>query len=296
MGNYIAQITECIERTFDLGGKDYSKKIIVFPCGDIGIQIINIMRTIYSLEPAYMIDNHKCKYSPVIQDSAILEDIDNDEYVIILATIKPKLYELLKKEVSVYITAEKILGLECVEGKSEFRTKCGKYSYGSLCQHKLVESVGAFCSFAVGVDVVNNHAMEYLTTSPFVYYDAIAPAYEENYCEPWYFEGVRPKGKRRTTRSKIGSDVWLGKNVIITNGATIGNGVIAGAGAVITKDVPDYAVVGGAPARIIRYRYTQEQIQALNRIAWWDWTDDEIRERFDDFYLPIEEFIEKYDR
>lgn len=83
--------------------------------------------------------------------------------------------------------------------------------------------------------------------------------------------------------------------MIITNGANIGNGVIAGANAVITKDVPDYAVVG-CPARIIRYRYEKHQIEALNRITWWDWRDDEIRDRYDDFFLPIEDFIEKYDK
>lgn len=79
----------------------------------------------------------------------------------------------------------------------------------------------------------------------------------------------------------------------MTNSANIGNGVIAAAGSVITKDVPDYAIVAGVPARIIRYRYQSEQIDALNAIAWWNWTDDQIRERFDDFYLPIEEFIPK---
>lgn len=72
-------------------------------------------------------------------------------------------------------------------------------------------------------------------------------------------------------RSRIGNDVWLGRNVIVTNYANIGNGVIAGAGTIITKDVPDYAFVVGAPARIIRYRYSPEEIAALNKIAWWDW-------------------------
>ena len=95
-------------------------------------------------------------------------------------------------------------------------------------------------------------------------------------------------------RITIGNDVWLGMNVIITNYANIGNGVIAGAGSVITRDVPDYAVVAGVPARIIRYRYEKTRIEALNQIAWWDWTDDEIRERYDDFYLPIDDFIKKY--
>ena len=82
--------------------------------------------------------------------------------------------------------------------------------------------------------------------------------------------------------------------MIITNSSNIGNGVIAGAGAVITKDVPDYAVVVGVPARIIRYRYTREQIEALNKIAWWNWSDGKIRECYDDFYLSIGEFIDKY--
>ena len=107
--------------------------------------------------------------------------------------------------------------------------------------------------------------------------------------------GVNTRGNLyKTKKIKIGNDVWLGQNVLITNGSNIGNGVIAGAGAIITKDVPDYAVVVGVPARIIRYRYTPEQIKELNKIAWWDWTDEEIRDRFEDFYLPIEDFLKKY--
>lgn len=125
--------------------------------------------------------------------------------------------------------------------------------------------------------------------------DGITNDWEENKEMEWYFEGVHPHGRipnhRRIT---IGNDVWLGKNVLITNGANIGNGVIAGAGAVITRDVPDYAVVVGVPARIIRFRYSQEEIGQLNRIAWWSWSDDKIRERYEDFYLPVEKFLKKY--
>lgn len=126
--------------------------------------------------------------------------------------------------------------------------------------------------------------------------DTIHPKkYNEYEKELWYFKGVIPQGViPKTKRITIGNDVWLGLNTIITNGSNIGNGVIAGAGSVITKDIPDYAIVAGVPARIIRYRYTPEQIEKLNKIAWWDWTDNEIRERYKDFYLPIEEFLEKY--
>ncbi|MXP74988.1 hypothetical protein GN277_06220 [Lachnospiraceae bacterium WCA-9-b2] len=90
--------------------------------------------------------------------------------------------------------------------------------------------------------------------------------------------------------------MWLGRNVLITNYADIGNGVIAGAGSIITKDVPDYAVIAGAPARIIRYRYSFDEIEGLNKIGWWEWSDEKIRERYEDFYLPVGEFIKKYQK
>lgn len=181
-------------------------------------------------------------------------------------------------------------------------TEIGKYSSGPICcNHQFIESIGAFCSFAEGVCVHGNHAMQYITTHPMLYKgSANAPLenqlpYEEYSEAPWYFEGVAPKGTiKNEKRITIGNDVWLGRNVVIINYSNIGNGVIAGAGSIITHDIPDYAVVVGVPARIIRYRYNPEQITALNKIKWWDWPDEKIRERFDDFYLPVDEFIEKY--
>lgn len=120
-------------------------------------------------------------------------------------------------------------------------------------------------------------------------------SYEQMKENNWYFDGVTPKATaKKLSRIRIGNDVWLGRNVLITNGANIGNRVIAGAGAVITRDVPDYAVVVGVPAKIIRYRYTMEQIEKPNAIAWWDWPDEVIRERYEDFYMGANDFILKY--
>jgi acetyltransferase-like isoleucine patch superfamily enzyme len=91
----------------------------------------------------------------------------------------------------------------------------------------------------------------------------------------------------------IGHDVWIGRRAMIMSGVTIGNGAVIGAGAVVTRDVAPYSIVGGVPAKLIRFRFEQPTIDALQRIRWWDWPDDDIRSRVDLFDLPAEEFIRR---
>jgi len=91
----------------------------------------------------------------------------------------------------------------------------------------------------------------------------------------------------------IGNDVWIGRDAVIMDGVTIGDGAIIGIKAVVTKDIPPYAVVAGNPAVIKKYRYTEIQIKQLLQIRWWTWDNTLIRERIDDF-KDIDVFLARY--
>lgn len=92
----------------------------------------------------------------------------------------------------------------------------------------------------------------------------------------------------------IGNDVFIGANVTILDGVTIGDGAIIGAGTVVSKDIPPYAIAVGAPIRIIRYRFSDKQIEALLRIKWWDWDVVDLKE-VERMLFDVDEFIKKYD-
>ena len=91
----------------------------------------------------------------------------------------------------------------------------------------------------------------------------------------------------------IGNDVWIGQGVSIKSGITIGDGAVIGAGAVVTKNVEPYAIVGGVPSRLIRYRFSKEQIEALLEIKWWnrsiEWLEENGR-----YFIDVDKFIEKF--
>jgi len=95
----------------------------------------------------------------------------------------------------------------------------------------------------------------------------------------------------------IGNDVWIGYQSLILSGVNIGNGAIVGARSVVTKDVPAYSIVGGNPAKHIKWRFEQNIIAVLQQIAWWDWNDEKVLEALP-FLLSsdIQVFLDKYNK
>lgn len=144
--------------------------------------------------------------------------------------------------------------------------------------------IGAFTSIAGGCEILagGEHRPEWVTSFPLRIILDLPGKYADGH----------PGSKGDIT---IGNDVWLGKNSIVLSGVSIGDGAVVAAGAVVTSDVSPYAIVGGVPAKLLRLRFSAEQIEELMRIAWWEWTDAEVRERCDDLSSPdVDSFISKY--
>ncbi len=149
------------------------------------------------------------------------------------------------------------------------RTVLGSYSYIGEGAHAAGLKVGRFTSiapyFLVGL---GTHPTNFISTSP-VFYSTRKQCGVTFVAENCFVE---------QTETHIGHDVWIGARVCLRDGIRIGHGAIVGAGAVVTKDVPDYAVVGGVPANTIRYRFGPEVITELLQIQWWNWPQDKLKQ------------------
>jgi len=93
----------------------------------------------------------------------------------------------------------------------------------------------------------------------------------------------------------IENDVWIGAKSTIMSGVKISNGAVVGAGSTVTKDVPPYAIVAGNPAKVVKYRFNEKQIESLLKISWWNWTEDRIKtEAISMWSNKIDEFIDRH--
>lgn len=154
----------------------------------------------------------------------------------------------------------------------------GMYSYGSCFDVERIRPhtrIGRYCSFAPGVCVFNrNHPLDLKSTHPYFYE-----------CPSGWAQSR--EGSRGGI--EIGNDVWIGQNAIILPGVhRIGDGAVIGAGSIVTKDVPDFAVVAGNPAKIMKYRFSEAAIGRLKEERWWEKDIGELKEHFDEFLCPLE--------
>lgn len=105
------------------------------------------------------------------------------------------------------------------------------------------------------------------------------------------------EGSMPEVTTTVGNDVWIGCNVVIPPGVTIGDGAVVAAGSIVTKDVPAYAIVAGAPARVLRYRWDEKTIERIQALKWWDWKDEEIRDNLEMFEQGVSnQLLDQFER
>lgn len=144
--------------------------------------------------------------------------------------------------------------------------------------------IGKYCSISSNVQIgFGSHpSRTFVSTYP-AFYSNENPGCPTSFRESKIFDDDAP-------RTFLANDVWIGANVIIPGGIHVGTGAIVAAGSVVVKDVPPYAVVGGNPAKIIRYRFSEEQIKLLLTMAWWDWPIEKIQSNVD-YFSDIEKLL-----
>lgn len=149
----------------------------------------------------------------------------------------------------------------------------GAYSYGAIAIHfenpSVKCSVGKFCSIAAGCAVYlgGDHRMDRASTFPF------------GHIHTTIFPGIVANNSISKGSVVIQNDVWIGANATIMSGVTVGNGAVIANNAHVVKDVPPYAIVGGNPAKVIRYRFPAAIVEGLQRIRWWDWSEEVLNSR-----------------
>ncbi|MFI4954552.1 MAG: CatB-related O-acetyltransferase [Gammaproteobacteria bacterium] len=167
------------------------------------------------------------------------------------------------------ISARSALDLEAPLTLGKIKIKAKNLSIGAHTYIRngsellAVDKIGRFCS--IGKNVVlgleaKGHPLDWLSTHPFQFDDKhlISPPSEKvSYATP-----IPP--------TLIGHDVWIGQQAMIMHGLNIGNGAVIGAGAIVTRDIPPYAIAAGNPARVLKYRFSPEIISLLQEVAWWD--------------------------
>lgn len=175
---------------------------------------------------------------------------------------------------------------EINDGAKFIESSLDDYSYVMERCDIMSTDIGKFANIASEVRInPGNHPVEWVSQHHFLYR-----------CRKY---GMRDEDNRqffdwrRLQRVTVGHDTWIGHKAIVLPGITIGNGAVVGAGAVVTKDVPPYAMVAGVPAKVLRFRFPTAIRKQLDDIGWWHWEHDLLRERLADFY-DIRRFLHLY--
>lgn len=202
-------------------------------------------------------------------------------------------YDLMPDFLASKIKYRRYLKKNCTIGSNVEIVNCDLGNYVRIAQQASVRSckigdyssigryskinyshIGKFCSISWDVTIgATNHPVNTISTHSFPYIKRIGFVSEDN---------------RSLSETRLGNDVWVGCNSVILPGANIGDGAVIGAGSVVTKDIPDYAIVAGVPAKIIKYRFEEDIRTKLKEVEWWNFPYSALEENIELFQKPID--------
>ena len=166
----------------------------------------------------------------------------------------------------------------------------GDFSYFERHAEAIYTTIGKFCSIAANSRInALEHPIERVTQHKL--------SYRPNEYFRWLGVDAAFRERRQAKAVSIGNDVWIGHGAVIMPGISIGNGAIVGANAVVTRDVPAYAIVAGVPAKPLRRRFPPEIAARIESLAWWDWPPEKLAKAVPDMQaLAIEDFLDRWER